>query len=45
MRFITRRGIGFTVAAVGLFVVGDVTRTGWVQVADALFWGAITCRR
>ena len=41
MRFITRRGIGFTLAAVGLFVMGDITRTGWVQIADSLFWGAL----
>jgi uncharacterized protein (DUF58 family) len=41
LRFITRRGIGFTVSAVALFVIGDVTRTGWVQIADSLFWGAI----
>jgi len=41
MRFLTRRGFGFIFAAVSLFVIGDVTRTGWVQIADAVFWGAI----
>lgn len=41
MRFLTRRGGGFIFAAVSLFVIGDVTRTGWVQIADAVFWGAI----
>jgi uncharacterized protein (DUF58 family) len=41
MRFLTRRGFGFIFAAVNLFVIGDVTRTGWVQIADAVFWGAI----
>ena len=41
MRFITGRGVGLAFAAVGLFVIGDVTRTGWVQIADSLFWGAI----
>jgi uncharacterized protein (DUF58 family) len=41
MRFLTRRGLGFILAAVGLFVIGDVTRTGWVQIADSVFWGAI----
>lgn len=41
MRFLTRRGFGFIFAAVSLFVIGDVTRTGWVQMADAIFWGAI----
>ena len=40
-RFVTKRGLGFAFAAVGLFVIGDVTRTGWVQIADAVFWGAI----
>ncbi len=40
-RFVTKRGFGFTFAAVGLFVIGDVTRTGWVQIADAVFWAAI----
>ncbi|MEE8518070.1 MAG: DUF58 domain-containing protein, partial [Dehalococcoidia bacterium] len=41
MGLITRRGIGITVAAVGLFVIGDVTRTGWVQIADSFLWGAL----
>jgi uncharacterized protein (DUF58 family) len=41
MRFLTRRGFGFIFAAASLFVIGDVTRTGWVQIADAVFWGAI----
>lgn len=39
--FITKRGMGFALAAVGLFVIGDVTRTGWVQIADALLWGTL----
>ena len=41
MVFITKRGMGFALAAVGLFVIGDVTRTGWVQIADALLWGTL----
>lgn len=41
MGFVTPRGIGFIVAAVGLFVAGDVTGTGWVQIADAFLWGAV----
>ena len=38
---ISRRGIGFIVVALGLFAVGDVTRTGWVQIGDSILWGAI----
>lgn len=33
--------MGFALAAVGLFVIGDVTRTGWIQIADALLWGTL----
>lgn len=36
-----RRGIAFVFVAAALFAVGDITRTGWVQIADALLWGAI----
>lgn len=39
--FVTKRGFGFIFAAIALFVIGDVTRTGWVQIADAVFWGAV----
>ncbi len=41
MGFITKRGIGFALAAVVLFVVGDVTQIGWVKMADALLWGTL----
>ena len=39
--FITKRGMGFALAAAGLFVIGDATRTGWIQIADALLWGTL----
>ena len=41
MGFITKRGLGLALSAVGLFVIGDVTQTGWVQIADALLWGTL----
>ena len=37
----TRRGIVLVIAAAVLFVLADFTRTGWVQLSDALLWGAI----
>ena len=36
-----RRGLLLLLTASGLFIVGDVTRTGWVQLADALLWSAL----
>ena len=36
-----RRGISFTLVATVLFVIGDVTGTGWVQIADAFLWSAL----
>jgi uncharacterized protein (DUF58 family) len=38
---VTKRGMGLLLAAAGLFAVGDVTGTGWVQLADALLWAAL----
>ncbi len=37
----TRRGLVLILAALVLFVLADFTRTGWVQLSDALLWGAI----
>lgn len=37
----TRRGIGLIAAAVILFLLADLTRTGWIQFADSLLWAII----
>ena len=36
---ITRKGIGFVLAAVAAFFIASATRVGWVHLADAVLWG------
>jgi uncharacterized protein (DUF58 family) len=38
---VTRRGIGLIAAAVILFLLADMTRTGWIQFADSLLWAIV----
>jgi len=38
---ITRRGIGFVLAAVAAFFIASATRVGWVHMADAVLWGVV----
>jgi hypothetical protein len=38
---ITRRGIGFVLAAVAAFFIASATRVGWVHLADAVLWGIV----
>ncbi len=38
---ITRRGIGFVLAAVAAFFIASATRVGWVHLADAVLWGVV----
>ncbi len=38
---ITRRGVGFVLAAVAVFFVASATRVGWVHIADAFLWGVV----
>lgn len=38
---ITRRGIGFVLAAIAAFFIASATRVGWVHLADAVLWGII----
>lgn len=38
---ITRRGIGFVLAAVAAFFIASATRVGWVHLADAILWGVV----
>ncbi len=37
----TRRGIGLIAAAIVLFLLADMTRTGWIQFADSLLWAIV----
>lgn len=38
---ITRRGVGITITAVGIFFLASITRVGWLHLADAVLWGMI----
>jgi uncharacterized protein (DUF58 family) len=38
---ITGKGVGFLIAAVGLFFLGRLTQVGWLYLMDAVLWGIV----
>jgi uncharacterized protein (DUF58 family) len=38
---ITGKGVGFVIAAIGLFFLGRLTQVGWLYLMDAVLWGIV----
>ena len=38
---ITKRGVGFVLVAIVLFLIASATNVGWVRIFDAVLWGML----